>query len=149
MVAKIVDDTPGSPIKVLYKPRTAGQVRSDWNLLAAANAMKKGDLELDVGGTMEGVATRAQPGSFQCRIDPPDAGVTRTLLWESLSQEAQYVANLVLHTPTEALEYLMASHDQVSRRRLVEYLLRQVKWPREVVRRTLDELRCYVNEFEE
>lgn len=78
-------------------------------------------------------------------IPLPDEEAHRTLLWESLTDEARFVVELLRDTPIEAIEFLYSPVQSKLRRwGLYSYLRRVIGWGAPTVRRVFAELEEYV-----
>ena len=88
------------------------------------------------------------PNGGYVEIPRPDVVVEKVSAFEALSQESQFVLDLILETPFEAVSYICTPvHGKVTKSLLVRYLRNMLKWNEGKVKDVFDELSGYVNDF--
>ena len=82
-------------------------------------------------------------GACVSHIQAPDEYTESRLCYEGLSEEAQYVVNLVLETPLEAVDFITTPiQERITKSRLGKYL-RGLGWPSDTVQGAFKELATY------
>lgn len=104
-----------------------------WGFLCGAMALQP-DIEYDETQSETSIGTPL-----------PDEEAHRTLLRESLTDEARFVVELLLDTPAEAIEFLYSPvQSRLRKWGLYSYLRKVTGWRAPTVRRVFAELEEYV-----
>lgn len=84
-----------------------------------------------------------------CRIPSPEDNLEAKLRREALSEEAQYVCDLILNAPAEVwAEIYHAPYKRPTKSNIARHLRRAHGWSQTATRRVMAELREYVNGIE-
>ena len=136
------------PRKIKFKPRfiiSAPNQDKHWAITAAGmilapNAFQYYDHVAEEYNSME-----TTPGAETNSIPLPDEYAHQTLLRQSLSDEANYVLDLIFNAPMEILQTIRTpvSHN-ITSTRISAFLRKSVGWSNDRINQTFNEIRRYV-----
>lgn len=118
------------------KQESALSYNSYWGYVAAARALDlNGYVDVQSLQELDPVEDPASPLSqenLQLQTAPilsPEASLDKALRIASLSEEAQFVMDLVLDTPAEAWDFLHTPRtNEITKSRVYKYLRRELRW---------------------